>query len=738
MSIRTAVALVSLLALLIPASPSIAQPVATPITLSAQSPASPAPAWSVPGPRPTRAVHASVDLEALRAALAGAPQFREGVELHRYALTLLLPHPSGVMMPCFVAESPVMQPALAAKFPGMKTYIALSQDGLATGRIEVTQRGLTGMLREPADLSGAGGAWMIDRWRSGDDASVIAYWLGDLDASADWDCQVLEAPDAMQQEHRADAPQHRALGERRTARLAVACTGEYGLHQSTIEGNPPNAEDAFAAIITVVSRTNVVFENDLGVHFELVADNDQLVFFDPLGDPYPDTCDGSGGANCSSPILNTNTSFVRNTIGSQNFDVGHCLTRIAGGVAYLRSVCTNSKAGGVSGIPRGGDVDPLSALVIIHELGHQFGANHTFSGTRGRCENNVRLASAWEAGSGSSPMAYAGGCPVGDLPPSDNVAQFADPWFHHGSIEEMRTFLDGDGMQCLTPIATASSIPEIVSVSPDAAIPPGTPFTLTAQATDIDGDMLTYSWEQFNSGAARPLSGEGSEDTGVGALFRVFPPVASGSRTFPQWADVLAGVPTPGEQLPTFTGALRRFRVIVRDNAPLAGNTATSEYVLLEIASGASPFAVLAPDEGQQIGAGVFDVTWSVGSTDLAPISCDEVHIRLSTDGGSSFAYDLGTHPNTGAASVTLPSETTTDARIIVESVGNVFFALSRPFTLSGCVADVNGDGALSPADFTAWINAFNAQAPACDQNADGMCTPADFTAWVANYNAGC
>ena len=54
------------------------------------------------------------------------------------------------------------------------------------------------------------------------------------------------------------------------------------------------------------------------------------------------------------------------------------------------------------------------------------------------------------------------------------------------------------------------------------------------------------------------------------------------------------------------------------------------------------------------------------------------------------------------------------------------------------CLADVNGDGAATPADFTAWIAAFNAQGPGCDQNGDGLCTPADFTAWIANYNTGC
>ena len=54
------------------------------------------------------------------------------------------------------------------------------------------------------------------------------------------------------------------------------------------------------------------------------------------------------------------------------------------------------------------------------------------------------------------------------------------------------------------------------------------------------------------------------------------------------------------------------------------------------------------------------------------------------------------------------------------------------------CLADANGDGVLSPADFSAWVAAFNAMAPECDQNADSVCSPADFSAWVANYNAGC
>ena len=58
--------------------------------------------------------------------------------------------------------------------------------------------------------------------------------------------------------------------------------------------------------------------------------------------------------------------------------------------------------------------------------------------------------------------------------------------------------------------------------------------------------------------------------------------------------------------------------------------------------------------------------------------------------------------------------------------------------TTADCPADVNGDGMVTPADFSAWIIEFNTQGPQCDQNNDGQCTPSDFSAWILNYNAGC
>jgi len=730
-----------------------------------QMPAPAAFAGSVEGPRPTKGAVVAVDVATLARELAGAPVERLDQPLSGYGLALSLPGPTGAPVECVVAESPVMEPALAARFPSIRTFVVRSVDGRSHGRLELTGRGLTGMFRvaggckdESACSARHGGAWMIDLWQSADAGHIVSYWLADLPGSGDIGCMVK----ADGHIHAHDEAQEPLVPEgvpvpvasRRTVRLAMACTGEYGLRQSQVQGNPANVTDAINAIVTVVGRTNVVFETDLGVHFDLIATNDQLVFVDPATDPYSTTCDGVAGADCSGQYLSQNITQLNQRVGNANFDVGHLMTRVFGGVAYLRSVCTNNKAGGISGVPRGGDLDPLTALVAIHELGHQFGANHTFSGSRGRCLNNVNLSTAWEAGSGSSPMAYAGGCPVGDAPPSDNIVQFAEPWFHHGSLLEMNAFLNTAACPVLT--TTTNPLPQIVGVPASASIPPGTPFVLTANVIDAGGDVLTYSWEQFDSGAARPLSGTGSLDNGAGALFRIFPPVLSPSRTFPRMADVLSGVPTPGEQLPTFPGVDRRFRVLVRDNNAQGGGVAISSFVTLTIAPGTTPFAVQSPGVGAsaRVRAGRVNLAWSVGNTDAAPVNCARVTVRLSADGGATFPTVLASVPNTGAAVITLPdlgSMTAGQHRLRLDAEGNVFFAVSRPLTLlRSCTSDADGDGTVDGTDFITFINAFSIGDATVDANADlvgtgpdgnqpdGTIDGADFIAFINAFAAGC
>jgi len=675
-----------------------------------------------PGPRPSRGTLALVDPASLAREFKAAPLERLGDDLTTYGLPIDLPHPEGGTVTCFVARSPVMEDGLAAKFPDFHTLIVQTADRAAGGRLELTPRGLTGMLRASRP-TGAGDSWMIDLWQSADPTLSIAYWLRDLPNSVDWTCGT--APDVVvPADSQPYAP--RVFTTTRTYRLAVACTGEYAVHHSTLQNNAPNVADPLAAIVTVVSRANVVYENDLGVHFNLVANNDLLIFVDPLTDPYDATCSGGGGADCSANLLAPNGNTLDSVIGSANYDVGHLLTRIYGGVAMLRSVCTGSKGRAISGIPRGGDIDPLSALVPIHELGHQFGANHTFSGVRGRCEGNVSLATAYEAGSGSSPMAYAGGCPVGDAPPSDNVATFADPWFHSASLIEMNSFLGSGGGSVCAVVADSSNNHPVISAGTTTAIPPGTPFALTVQATDQDNDPLTYSWEQYDSGVARALVG--GTDNGAGALFRVFPPVTSPTRTFPQWSDILSGVSTPGEMLPTTVDVTRRFRVVVRDNRLGAGGVATSSNRQVQI-RGSGPFAITGPTEGAMRRPGSTSLTWTTGGSEAFTNPVTTVAAQLSLDDGQTFPIALGNLANDGSATVSLPAVTqTATARLKLSPTNGIFFAVSRPFLLRPpCSSDFNQDGDFgTDSDIEAFFACLAGSCcPTCDPhgqdfNADG------------------
>lgn len=95
--------------------------------------------------------------------------------------------------------------------------------------------------------------------------------------------------------------------------------------------------------------------------------------------------------------------------------------------------------------------------------------------------------------------------------------------------------------------------------------------------------------------------------------------------------------------------------------------------------------------------------------------------------GGMQLADDLVVYVDPNAETLGRPAEI---------GVGGHASILSDDPDL--CLADVNGDGAVTPADFSAWINAFNNNLPECDQNGDGLCTPGDFSAWIANFNAGC
>jgi len=75
-----------------------------------------------------------------------------------------------------------------------------------------------------------------------------------------------------------------------------------------------------------------------------------------------------------------------------------------------------------------------------------------------------------------------------------------------------------------------------------------------------------------------------------------------------------------------------------------------------------------------------------VANTDVAPVSCANVNILLSTDGGWTFPYTLASSvPNTGLHTIVVPGYPSTTCRIKVEGDGNIFFNISEEnFTIEG------------------------------------------------------
>lgn len=130
---------------------------------------------------------------------------------------------------------------------------------------------------------------------------------------------------------------------------------------------------------------------------------------------------------------------------------------------------------------------------------------------------------------------------------------------------------------------------------------------------------------------------------------------------------------------------------------------------------------------------------------DLATFDSFSLNSDLVLDGEIELRLQNGYEPNLGdrfdiinASSVTgvFP---TINTPVIGTRLFRVIESGSDVDALWTCFADVNLDGALTPTDFTAWINAFNNNdTEVADQNFDGMVSPTDFTAWIANFNSGC
>ncbi len=603
----------------------------------------------------------SLDVQGLKSYLSKAPlEFKK-----EQGLLLEIPAPEGEMKWFYVYESPVMEAEISARYPDIKSYIAYSKNGGERMRFALSVQGFYAALDTEA------GDVYIDPYSELNTSDYVVYYS--KYHNPQYDANVpLCGVDHEEREAGISGPsaQNRTdIVNMRVFRLAMACTVEWGT-----KARRGTVEKCLADMNTMITRMNAIYEKEMAIRFVIINDNEKLIFLNSSNDPY-----SSVNTQLGRTILGMNTGILNNRVGANAYDVGHVLSVCydIGGVALGGSACQNNKGAGVT-CNNDNDLVNIVKRVMAHEVGHQFDASHTWN----ICQPNVpetdqQRAGSWayEPGSGSTIMSYAGSCGV------DNVVTSEDEYFHVGSLTQMyrKTNAGGNAFSCSQKIATSNHYPTVSVPNVRYIIPMSTPFELRGSGTDEDGDQLTYCWEQYDLGPKVPL-GTNSEE---GPLFRSYKPSTDGDiRFFPTAANLLSGNLThKNEVLPNKSRVLT-FRLTVRDNNPEAGGVVWDEYKL-DVTDQAGPFKLIYPDRNERFKVGQsVAVTWDVANTDQAPVNCQKVNIygsfsaAIREDDPNLIPLALGV-PNNGEHNVIIPNKISNLFRIIVKAADNIFLTSS-------------------------------------------------------------
>jgi len=564
-----------------------------------------------------------------------------------------------------VYESPCMMEGISSRYPNIKSYKIINKsDRRKNGRIAVSKERIEGVFHSE------NGTIYFDAISDQADQYIFFRAANQIKNNTPF-LSCGHSPSLNKEitdnlEIKDDIPhsttQTRSGGENvlfRNYRMAISLTGEFGDQRTN-----GTIEDALSKLNTSVNRLNQIFENELSIHLNLVNENDQIIWFDPLSDPFSNGTRGT-------VILGENTQVINNAIGFQNYDWGHVYTAgcsDVGGVANRFVICNNQAKGNGVTCHGSGNMSAVAVSIGSHEMGHQMSAAHTWSS----CGNPDQFSSAtnFEPGSGSTIMSYAGLCG------SDNVQGTNDDYYHSGTLTEIFSFMrEQGGNACADLVDIGNHSPDIHWPYENGfSIPIETPFELQAEASDLDGDDLTYTWEQRDSSfSSTPL---GSPELN-NALFRVYPPTPENIRYFPRLDRILNNISTSVEILPFYERDLT-FAFVVRDNNP-EGGAVSMRFVKFNASESAGPFVVESQNNFEKYEVGeMISVEWDVANTDAAPVNAEAVEILLSVDGGLNFDYVLSNFTvNDGQENVFLPNVQSENCRIKIKAVDNIFFDIN-------------------------------------------------------------
>ncbi|WP_449666789.1 thrombospondin type 3 repeat-containing protein [Winogradskyella alexanderae] len=673
-----------------------------------------------------------LNIDALKEQLIEAPL--RGDNTAQSPVRVFLPNHEGDLVQFNVVEAPVLSSDLSELYPEIKTYLGFSIDKPGTrARFSVTPQGLQTMISSPNEPV----SFTVPLTRTNNTEYINYSREVRIEDIKDFSCLTEEffPIDASNLTGR-DANDQTL----RTFRIAISTTAEYtGFWDDGDAGNGGPAEDALAQVVSTLNRSNEVFEVDMAVTFTLVTGT-EIIFTDTATDPYFGSFNGE--------LQGTLTSIV----GEDNYDVGHLFHFGGnnGNAGCIGCVCVDgSKGSGFSshsfldndGGPYMSDFFDID--YVPHEIGHQMGANHTFSFSSEGTGVNA------EPGSGTTIMGYAG------ITGPNDVQDHSDPYFHYYSILQILNNLQT--RTCWVGTAITNN-PPIADAGDDYTIPIGTAFVLRGNATDPDtADILTYTWEQIDDGVT--TSGNFGPNLTSGSVWRSRPPSTSPDRYMPIIERVIAGELT--EQFPAETvdnsswesvsnvSRTLNYALTVRDRSEAdgVGQTPQSDFDSMGVTvdDGAGPFVVTSQTTNETWDAGSNQtVTWDVAGTDSGAVNTPTVNILLSTDGGFTFPFVMASNvPNDGEHVVTVPitGGDSSSARVKVEGNNNIFYAInSTNFSLQESEFVLNVDESnidvCSPDDvvYTFTYNTFLGFSGVTDFSATGL--PAGTTATFAPTSA--
>lgn len=611
-------------------------------------------------------------------------------DVHTQAKIISLPNPDGTFEDFKVWKSSIMEKELQDKYSEIQTFTGVSTENpFRTIMLDFTLYGFHAMVIDD-DRS-----YFIDplNYYGGDDYQV--YYKSDY-TPADktiHPCLVDDEFNKLNEDlilpggSTTVYPMAAHGTTKKTFRLALSCTGEYAV--AVTGSSAPTKAAVLSAMVTTMNRVNGIYQKEMAIKMNIIANNDLIIYTSASGDPF--TANNNGGL-----LLSQNHNNLTTVIGGSAYDIGHIFSTGGGGIASLGSVCASTRKGqGVTGSPTPYG-DAYDVDYVAHEMGHQFGANHTFN----NCAGNENYNTAFEPGSGSTIMAYAGIC----YPYSLNLQNNSHDYFHPTSLLEMSAFVNGESMggvgaSCGTNAPSHAAI-AFSYATQSKYIPKNTAFEVEAPTVTWSvSPNLKYSWEQWDLGTLQTAENTGATKTS-GPIFRSYPQPSFNQRvrSFPRADSVLKNKYSYlGERTP-MVGRTVRVKGTVRGvgaDGYGAWNVA-SNSITVNVDATSSAFQVTEPNTASVVWTtnAYNNVKWSVSGTDATPINASTVDIYLSIDGGNIYNLVASAVPNNGNANVFVNyGLATTKARIKVKGSNNFFYDVSNAnFIINEGPSSINGN----------------------------------------------